>query len=134
MITPGMLPGTPNRRMHERQLVMEVARLLRESGKPIAGVLTDVSLGGVQIKVREALFVGEKLVLSLGRDGEPPLEVNATVRYSLEIEDTGSYASGLEFMPESDQKCLEIGKYVRKTVDRYVRSLARPVLHIREAQ
>lgn len=123
------------RREQTRHIVYEVATLNLEGDEgAIRGVLCDVGLGGAQIRLREEVLPGSVFILSVGRDRESPLRVRSVVRYCRECDGVRTFAAGLEFLPQSEHDQMEVARYVRKTANRYLRSLAKPQLQVFKAK
>lgn len=124
-----------DRRAQTRHIVYEVATLQVEGDDAaLRGVLCDVGLGGAQIRLREPLVPGTVFVLAVGRDRETPLRIKSVVRYCRECDDSRAFAAGLEFLPQSEFDQMEVARYVRKTANRYLRSLAKPQLQVLKAK
>lgn len=68
-------------------------------------VVTDVSLGGLQVRSRDKFESGCCCRLNIGRLMDSPLEIDAEVRYCKEIPDSGLYSTGFRVLPASpDQR------------------------------
>ena len=101
------------RRDHDRHEILECALISRpSSNESFRAIIVDVSLGGLQVRSQSPVLTGERLTVKIGRDQGSPMFLHADVRYSRLHPDSGLYASGLKFRPESHEERLAIAKYL----------------------
>jgi len=81
-------------------------------GEMIRAVVVDISLGGLQIRCREHLPVGEQVGVKVGQTEAQPLHLKAEVRYCVPIEGSDINAVGLRFMATTHEERLQIANYV----------------------
>lgn len=96
------------RRANSRLELLEYA-IITKSERVTSGasrsVVTDVSLGGLQVRSRDKFECGTCCRLNIGRLMDAPLEIDAEVRYCKEIPDSGLYSTGFRVLPASpDQR------------------------------
>jgi c-di-GMP-binding flagellar brake protein YcgR len=105
-------PGSDQRR-HVRYELIDFALLEADSVKdPIRCVIVDVSLGGLQIRSKTALPVGEKCSLRIARLGKKPIRIQGEVRHSGGMKGADLVASGFRFLPDDQDERVEIMEYV----------------------
>jgi hypothetical protein len=81
-------------------------------GDPFRSVIVDIGLGGLQLRSKEQLPVGETCELHIGRNGGEPLIVQGEVRYSRITDESGLFSSGFKFLPKSHEERASIAEYV----------------------
>jgi len=103
----------PDLRRHSRFEVLETALVYRSGqGAPIAALIVDISLGGLQTRGRDAFEMGEPCVVVVGRDGHAPLPVPAKVIFCLPVEESGLVATGFRFTPKTMEERMAIVQHV----------------------
>lgn len=105
------------RRQHDRLEVFECAVLYRNiEDEPIRAMIVDIGLGGLQIRAKEPLRIGESLLVKIGRDQGTPLVVRGEIRHTQYIVESGLHAAGLKFAPETHDERLMVAKYLNSTI------------------
>lgn len=78
----------------------------------VRSVVTDVSLGGLQVRSRCQFEDGSQLSLSIGRGGSQPVALKAEVRYSAPIEASDLYSTGLRVAASTPEERMRWAEYV----------------------
>jgi len=100
-------------RKHARFELLEYAVIQDgETGQGVRSVVTDVSLGGLQIRSRHQFEPGKRYTLNIGRISSDPLVVMAEARYCIHIEDTDLYATGFRCQLSSTADRIDWVEYV----------------------
>ena len=100
-------------RKHARFELLEYAVIQDvETNQSIRSVVTDVSLGGLQIRSRHQFEPGRDYTLQIGRMSSEPLVVSAEARYCIHIEDTDLYATGFKCQLSSTADRIDWVDYV----------------------
>lgn len=94
-----------------------------DSGEIVRAVIADVSLGGLQARTRCAIGLNEFVRVTIGRDAAQPLKLDAYVKYVIPL-DHGFYGVGLEFALADDIERAHVARFVKRTADRFLRSLS----------
>jgi hypothetical protein len=81
-------------------------------------VIVDIGLGGLQLRSKQALPVGEMCAIQVGRLDKSPLILKGEVRHCGLIDDSDLYASGIRFMPQSHMDRMAIAEYVHEIFQR----------------
>lgn len=79
-------------------------------------MVTNVSIGGVQIRTKHPVEPNNGVVLELGTN-EGPVFLPGDVRYSRNGHADGSYTLGVRFQPESKADRLALAQYVLNLKD-----------------
>ncbi len=105
-------PGNDQRR-HVRYELIDFALLEGATiSDPIRCVIVDVSLGGLQIRSKSALPVGEQCFLRIAQLGKKPIRIRGEVRHSGALRGADLVASGFRFLPEDQDERVQIMEYV----------------------
>ncbi|MBS1715616.1 MAG: PilZ domain-containing protein [Armatimonadetes bacterium] len=100
-------------RKHARFELLEYAVIQDgATGQSVRSVVTDVSLGGLQIRSRHQFDPGQQYTLNIGRISSEPLVVTAEARYCIHIEDTDLYATGFRCQLSSTAERIDWVEYV----------------------
>jgi c-di-GMP-binding flagellar brake protein YcgR len=78
----------------------------------VRAVIVDIGLGGLQIRTRNLLPIGESCIIQVAVDDGDPLELRGEVRHSTQVADSEIYASGFRFVPETHEERMAIANYV----------------------
>ena len=109
------------RRERPRYELLEIGVLWREKsgGRERVGsaLITNASMGGVQIRTREDLHPGEQVLLELGSD-QGPLYLRVDVRYAERQGGDGLLVAGLRFNPQSERDHRALARYLLSVRDR----------------
>jgi hypothetical protein len=104
--------------------VIECAMIYDDTrSEPYRAVVVDIGLGGLQLRSKEVLPVGDICQVHVGREGKKPLELPAEVRYSAQIENSDLIASGVRFMPQTHEQRVAVAEYVHSVFQQQGESL-----------
>lgn len=102
-----------DQRRHVRYELVDFALLEADSlSDSIRCIIVDVSLGGLQIRSKNALPLGERCYLRIARLGKRPLVIQGEVRHSGFVQGTDLVGSGFRFLPETNEDRVAIMDYV----------------------
>ncbi len=100
-------------RRYERFEILDYAMVNPPGGgEPFRSVIVDIGLGGLQLRSKEQLPVGQKCELQIGQSGGKPLVIRGEVRYSRISDESGLFSSGFKFLPENHEQRSAIAEYV----------------------
>lgn len=92
--------------------------------EPCRTVVIDIGLGGLQVRSKETLPIGEVCQVHIGREGrKPPLELPGEIRHSSPIEKSDLIATGIRFMPSTHEQRVAVAEYVHSVFQRQGDSL-----------
>lgn len=91
-----------DRREHCRFQMLEFARMNIDGQDETASVVTDISLGGLQVRSRNQYASGAIVDVSIGRGDLEPIRMKAEIRYSLPVKKSDLFATGLKFVGDKD--------------------------------
>ena len=104
---------TTNGRRFERFDILDYAMVsCPKHPEAFRSVIIDIGLGGLQLRSKDPLPVGEICTLQIGQGSREPLEMKGEVRYSNVTDDSGLYSSGFKFLPSSHEERAAIAEYV----------------------
>ena len=103
-----------DQRLHVRYELIDFALIETPEGEAIRCVIVDVSLGGLQIRSKQNLPVGEKCFLRMAFGDKKLLRIRGEVRHSQPVAGAELFASGFRFLPESEQQRREVMQYVHE--------------------
>src|SRR5690348_6292855 len=102
-----------DQRRHVRYELIDFALLEAGSAQEsIRCIIVDVSLGGLQIRSKAALPVGEQCFLRIARLDKKAIRIRGEVRHSGSLKGADLVASGFRFLPEDQDERVEIMEYV----------------------
>ncbi len=108
-----------DQRRHARFDIVEYAHIFSAGeSQPLSGLVVDISLGGLQTRTRGALKAKSACTMVIGQGGQPPLELDVEVRYSLLIEGSDLYASGFKFKPKTVSDRMILVDYIHEVFTR----------------
>jgi hypothetical protein len=116
--------SSPDSRRYARFEIIECAIIYeKDRTEPYRAVVVDIGLGGVQLRSKEVLPVGEVCRIHVGRDGKKPFEMDGEVRYSHGLDNTDLIASGIRFVPSDHEQRIAVAEYVHGVFRRQGESL-----------
>lgn len=105
---------SPEKRRYERFAVMDYAMVQLEDGTPaFRAMIVDVGIGGIQVRSREKMPVGQVCHLEIGGDSGK-LILRGEVRHSRPIEGSDLIATGVRFLPTCHEERAGIAAYVHR--------------------
>jgi hypothetical protein len=115
----------PDKRRYIRYEVLDYAQAYISSfSEPQNAVIVDIGLGGLQLRSRTVLPVGDKCTLHVGSPDRPPVVLPGEVRHSMQVPNSDLIATGVRFLPRSHEERLAIAEYVHAVFQRQCDLLA----------
>jgi len=109
----------PDKRRYLRYDVLDyVAIDLDGTPQSVNAVIVDISLGGLQLRSRDALPAGRFCTVRVGCADMPPLSLRGEVRHCTPMPDSDLHATGIKFMPETHADRMAIAEYVHDIFQR----------------
>ena len=84
----------------------------------IRSVIADVGLGGLALRTHEALEVGEKLRLVVGRGADTAITIRGIIKHVHVNPESRLFAIGVQFQPENHEERVTIAQYVHEIFQR----------------
>jgi hypothetical protein len=120
-----MISNPQDRRTQERLDLLEYALIFTPEGDGVLrSIVSDVSIGGLQLRCRAHIPSGFRTLIQVGRLGEEPMKVTAVAVYSRRIEGTDLFATGFRVTPDSAGEKSSWGRFVHETFRRQADQLA----------
>ena len=85
---------------------------------PVRTVIVDIGLGGLQLRSRGPLPVGETCTVHVGSTTEKSFELRGEIRYSAPLPDTDIHSTGIRFLPTCHDDRVSIAEYVHAVFQR----------------
>lgn len=115
----------PDKRRYIRYEVLDYALAYTSSAlEPLHVVIVDIGLGGLQLRSRKILTLGDKCKLHIGSPDHPPTVLVGEVRHSMPVPDSDLIATGIRFLPKTHDERLAIAEYVHTVFQRQCDLLA----------
>lgn len=112
-------PFQIDQRRYVRYEILDYALCYPEHGEEsMNAVITDIGLGGVQVRTKYPVPGGSMWSLHVGREEEAPLILRAEARHCQPVPDSDLYATGFRFMPNNHQERVMIAEYVHGVFQR----------------
>jgi hypothetical protein len=87
-------------------------------------VITDIGLGGIQIRSRAELISGSKCVIHVAcMDGET-LDLRGEIRHATNVPNSDLFSAGVRFIPESHVERMSVAEFVHQVFQRQADELA----------
>ena len=114
-----------DKRRYLRYEVLDYA-VIRRDGETDAvnAVIVDIGLGGLQVRSKDSLRVGDECIISVGLNNRPPLHLRGEVRHCSLMDDSGLFGSGIRFIPKDHADRIAIAEYVHDVFQRQCDLLA----------
>ena len=110
------LTSVPVRRHRRHRVSVPVQLQWLSGGQPtlVSGFTMDVSAGGVKVRLREELRVGDRLFVTLSLPRRAPLEAIAKVVREPAADAEGWYQVGLQFSTVSEDHRARLASYLNR--------------------
>ncbi len=107
-----------DKRRFLRYEMLDYALAYVDGQEPIKAVIVDIGLGGLQLRSKELLPVGNICKIHIGNLQGEPLVLSGEVRHCSQVEDSDLIATGIRFCPENHKERLAIAEYVHGVFQR----------------
>lgn len=85
---------------------------------PIRTVIVDIGLGGLQLRSRGPLPVGESCIVHVGSGSGKSFELRGEIRHSTPLPETDIHSTGIRFLPACHDDRVAIAAYVHAVFQR----------------
>lgn len=107
------MSNSGDNRRYARFEMLEYALVYFEGrSEPIRAVVVDIGLGGLQLRTRSILPVGETCYIQVARSNGTTMDLRGEVRHSNPLPDSDICASGFRFVPTTHEERIAIASYV----------------------
>ncbi len=79
--------------------------------EPVASVVTDISLGGLQVRAKQPVDEGSQFLMHISQADEDPIVTAVEVKHCNVIR-PGLYAIGVRFLPGASEQRMKLVSYV----------------------
>lgn len=87
-------------------------------------VITDIGLGGIQIRTKTELVSGSKCVIHVGCADGTTLDLRGEVRHATQIPNSELYSAGIRFVPENHEERMSVAEFVHQIFQRQAEELS----------
>jgi hypothetical protein len=112
------------RRYLRYEMLDYAAVRLTEPESEINAIIVDIGLGGLQLRTKGPVREGCSCIVEVGRYEAAPFLLRGEVRYSLPIDNSDLFATGIRFRPQNHEDRLAIAEYVHTVFRRQCELLA----------
>ena len=114
-----------DQRKYIRYEVLEYALVYAAASlEPLHVVIVNIGLGGLQLRSRDRLPVGERCQFHVGMIDRPPLILPGEVRHCVPVPGSDLVSTGVRFQPRTHEERLAIAEYVHSVFQRQCDLLA----------
>ncbi len=87
-------------------------------------VITDIGLGGIQVRTRSELASGAKVKIHVGCTDGSDLDLRGEIRHTVAIPNSDLYSAGVRFVPENHEERMAVAEFVHGIFQRQADELA----------
>jgi hypothetical protein len=87
-------------------------------------VITDIGLGGIQIRTKAELVSGSKCVIHVGCSDGVTLDLRGEVRHAAQIPGSDLFSAGIRFVPENHEERMSVAEFVHQIFQRQAEELS----------
>lgn len=109
---------TDQRRYLRYEVLEFAAATLETTGEQFRSVVTDIGLGGLQLRTRVMVEAGSHVHLRIGRLSRGVLDLNGEVRHCDVVEGSDLFSVGIRFTPKNHDERITIAEYVHDVFQR----------------
>lgn len=112
-------------RQYLRYQILDYASVfLPGSAEPVPAMLTDIGLGGAQVRSQLPMPVEGRITIRLAGGSGKAVDLPAEVRHCTQVEGTSLYGSGVRFMPKTHAQKMALAEFVHAVFQRQSDRLA----------
>lgn len=101
-----------DQRRHSRFDAMEYALMFPpQYDDPVPSVVTDISLGGLQVRAKQPVDEGSQFLMHISQADEDPIVTAVEVKHCSPIR-PGLFAIGVRFLPGASEQRMKLVSYV----------------------
>lgn len=114
-----------DKRRYIRYELLDYA-VLKIDGVPntVNVVITDIGLGGLQVRSKTTLPIGTKCLATVGSIDDENLELRGEIRHTSIITGSELFAAGIRFVPENHEERMAIAEFVHQIFQRQADQLS----------
>lgn len=87
-------------------------------------VITDIGLGGIQIRSKKPLVSGTKCVIHVGCTDGLTLDLRGEIRHATNVPNSDLFSAGVRFIPENHNERMSVAEFVHQVFQRQADELA----------
>jgi hypothetical protein len=87
-------------------------------------VITDIGLGGMQIRTKSELISGTKCMVHVGCVDGTTLDLRGEIRHATKLEGSELFGAGLRFVPENHEERMSVAEFVHQIFQRQAEELS----------
>jgi c-di-GMP-binding flagellar brake protein YcgR len=91
---------------------------------PVNIVITDIGLGGIQIRSKSTLVSGSKCTIHVACMDGTDLDLRGEVRHATAVNNSDLYSAGVRFIPENHLERMAVAEFVHQVFQRQADDLA----------
>lgn len=116
--------NTDKRRYIRYELLDYAVMSLDGTSETVNVVITDIGLGGIQVRTRSQLVSGSKVFIQVACTDGANLDLRGEIRHTVEIPNSDLYSAGVRFVPENHEERMAVAEFVHQVFQRQADDLA----------
>ncbi|MBS1717198.1 MAG: PilZ domain-containing protein [Armatimonadetes bacterium] len=110
--------GIDQRRYIRYELLDYALVHVKGAANPIRAIIVDIGLGGLQLRSRDPIPVGQIVEIRMGNVENEPVAIRGEVRHSQQVPASDLVASGIRFVPSNHEERRAVAEYVHQVFQR----------------
>lgn len=95
-----------------------------QGNSPINIVITDIGLGGIQIRSKAELVSSTRCVIHVACMDGTSLDLRGEIRHATNVPNSDLYSAGVRFVPENHHERMAVAEFVHQVFQRQAEELA----------
>jgi hypothetical protein len=116
--------NTDKRRYIRYELLDYAVMTLDGRVEPVNVVITDIGLGGIQIRTKAELEGGKTCLIQVACQDDEQLFLRGEIRHATAIPNSDLFSAGVRFVPENHEERMAVAEFVHQIFQRQAEELA----------
>lgn len=116
--------NTDKRRYIRYELLDYAVMSLDGTAEKVNVVITDIGLGGIQVRTRSQLVSGTRVLIHVACTDGTNLDLRGEIRHTVEIPNSDLFSAGVRFVPENHEERMAVAEFVHQVFQRQADDLA----------
>ena len=114
-----------DKRRYVRYELLDYAVMSVNGGQDSVNIIiTDIGLGGIQIRSKSELISGEKCIVHVACMDGTGLELRGEIRHATTVNNSDLFSAGVRFVPENHAERMAVAEFVHQIFQRQAEELA----------
>jgi hypothetical protein len=116
--------NTDKRRYIRYELLDYAVMTIEGQTETVNVVITDIGLGGIQIRTKALLNSGGRCVIQVACDKGETLDLRGEIRHISPVSNSDLFSAGVRFVPENHEERMSVAEFVHQVFQRQAEELA----------